>query len=150
MPFSRRYFKLISLNENVQLSIKISLKFVPRGPINNISALVQIMAWRWPGDKPLSELMVASLLTHIHITRPLWVNQLALANWPQPNFMTWATWVQSYDLNQKTNTAPQPNEHSHSLWALHLSQLDTATHFELFTSAKWTQPLTFSSSPQPN
>ena len=33
----------------------ISLKFVPKGPINNIPALVQIMAWRRPGDKPLSE-----------------------------------------------------------------------------------------------
>ena len=34
---------------------KISMKFVPKGPINNIPALVQIMAWRRPGDKPLSE-----------------------------------------------------------------------------------------------
>ena len=33
----------------------ISLKLVPQGPINNIPALVQIMAWRRPGDKPLSE-----------------------------------------------------------------------------------------------
>ena len=37
-------------------SIKISLKFVHKGPINNIPALVQMMAWRRPGDKPLSEL----------------------------------------------------------------------------------------------
>ena len=44
------------------------LKFVPRGPINNIPALVQIMAWRQPGDKPLSEPMLVSLLTHICIT----------------------------------------------------------------------------------
>ena len=41
-------------NENVQISIEISLRFVPKGPINNIPALVQIMAWRRPGDKPLS------------------------------------------------------------------------------------------------
>ena len=34
---------------------KISLKFVPKGPINNNPALVQVMAWRRPGDKPLSE-----------------------------------------------------------------------------------------------
>ena len=47
-------FKWIFLNENVWIAIKISLKFVPKGPIN-ISALVQIMAWRRPGDKPLSE-----------------------------------------------------------------------------------------------
>ena len=46
--------------------INISLKFVPRGPINNIPSLVQIMAWCWPGDKPLSEPMMVHLLTHIY------------------------------------------------------------------------------------
>ena len=51
-------FKCIFLNENVWISIKISLKFVPKGPINIIPALVQIMAWRRPGAKPLSEPMV--------------------------------------------------------------------------------------------
>ena len=50
-------FKSILLNENVQILIKISLTFVPKAPINNIPALVQIMAWRRPGDKPLSEPM---------------------------------------------------------------------------------------------
>ena len=35
--------------------IKISLKVVPKGPINNIPALVQIMVWCRPGNKPLSE-----------------------------------------------------------------------------------------------
>ena len=62
--------KLIFLNESVWISIKISLKFVPRDPINNIPALVQIMAWRRPGDKPLPEPMMVSLLTHVCITRP--------------------------------------------------------------------------------
>ena len=57
-------FQCIFLNENVWISIKISLNFVPKGPINNISALVQIMAWRRAGDKPLSEPMMVSLLTH--------------------------------------------------------------------------------------
>ena len=56
-PFARRHFQWIFFNENVWISIKISLKFVPRGPISNIPVLVQIMAWRWPGDKPLSEPM---------------------------------------------------------------------------------------------
>ena len=31
-------FKRIFLNENVRISIKISLKFVPEGPINDIPA----------------------------------------------------------------------------------------------------------------
>ena len=51
-------FKCNFLNENVWILIKISLKFVPKGPINNIPALVHIKAWRWPGDKPLSEPMM--------------------------------------------------------------------------------------------
>ena len=63
-------FKRIFLNENVGIPIKISLKFVPTGPINNIPALVQIMDWRRPGDKPLSEPMMVSLPTHICITQP--------------------------------------------------------------------------------
>ena len=67
-------FKCIFLNENAWIPIKISLKFVPKGPINNIPALVQIMAWRRPGDKPLSEPMMAHLPMHIWVTRPQWVN----------------------------------------------------------------------------
>ena len=53
--FADDVLKCIFLNENIWLSIKISLKFVPKGPINNITALVQTVAWRLPGDKPLSE-----------------------------------------------------------------------------------------------
>ena len=45
----------------------------PEFRINNIPAFVQIMAWRRPGDKPLSEPMMVSLLTYICITRPQWV-----------------------------------------------------------------------------
>ena len=52
--------KCIFLNENTSISINISLKFVPEGRINNIKALVQIMAWRRLGDKPLSEPMMIS------------------------------------------------------------------------------------------
>ena len=71
--FSDDIFKCIFLNENVKIPIKISLKFIPRGPINYITTLIQIMAWRRPSDKPLSEPMMVSLLTHICITRPQWV-----------------------------------------------------------------------------
>ena len=71
--FADDTFKRIFLNENIRISIKISLKFVPKGPINNIPAMVQIMAWRRPGDKPLSEPMMGSLPTYICVTRPQWV-----------------------------------------------------------------------------
>ena len=45
------------MNGNVQLLIKISLKFVHKGSIN-IQVLIQIMTWRRPGDKALSEPMM--------------------------------------------------------------------------------------------
>ena len=71
--FADDIFKCIFLNENVSIPIKISLQFVPKGPINNFAAFVEIMAWCRPGDKPLSEPMIVSLPTHICVTRPQWV-----------------------------------------------------------------------------
>ena len=51
-------FKCIFLNENHKIPIQISLKIVPRSPIDNKPALVQVMAWRRTGDMPLPELML--------------------------------------------------------------------------------------------
>ena len=48
-------FKCIFVDDSIWISIKISLKFLPEGAINNIPALVQITAWPRPGEKPLSE-----------------------------------------------------------------------------------------------
>ena len=79
--FADDTFKCIFLNENVRISIKISLKCVPKGPINNNPALVQIMAWRRPGDKPLSGPMMAKLPTHICVTRPQWVKEAESVIW---------------------------------------------------------------------
>ena len=53
-------FKWIFLNKNGIIPIQISLKFVPRSPIDNKLALVQVMAWRRTGDKPSPEPMVTS------------------------------------------------------------------------------------------
>ena len=71
--FADDTFKPIFLNETIRILIKISLKFVPKGLINNIPALVLIMAWHRPGDKPLSEAMLVRSLKHICVTRPQWV-----------------------------------------------------------------------------
>ena len=53
--------RYIFLNENDRILIGISLKFVPRSPIDNKSTLVQVMAWRRTGDKPLPEPMLTQL-----------------------------------------------------------------------------------------
>ena len=50
--------------------------FVSKAPISKIPALVQIMAWHRPGNKPLSEPMMVSLLMHVCVTGPQWVNWL--------------------------------------------------------------------------
>ena len=69
-----QHFMLTFLNENFLILNKISLKYVPRCLIDNMTALVQTMAWCWPGAKPLPEPMLIILLMHICVTRPHWVN----------------------------------------------------------------------------
>ena len=57
MKITDDIFKSI-FNESVWISITISLKFVPKGPIDYKSALVQVMAWHRTGEKPLPESML--------------------------------------------------------------------------------------------
>ena len=54
------------------------MNFVPGGPANNIPALARMMAWRRPGNKPLSEPMMVNLLTHICVTWPQWVKWILI------------------------------------------------------------------------
>ena len=72
--FANYIFKCIFFNEKIWIFINISLKCVPKWHVNNNPALVQIMVWCRPGYKPLSEPVMVSLLTHICVTRPQWVN----------------------------------------------------------------------------
>ena len=58
--FADDIFKHIFSNENIHILVKILLKFVPMGQIDNKPSLVQIMAWRRPGVKPLSGPMMVS------------------------------------------------------------------------------------------
>ena len=48
--------------EKFCILIKISREFAPKGPIDNDPTLVQLMAWRWIGDKPLSEPMLTQFV----------------------------------------------------------------------------------------
>ena len=76
--FADDHFKCIFLNENIWISIDISLKNVLKGQISNIPALVQIMAWCLLGARPLSEPMMIRLLTQICVTRPYWVKRIEI------------------------------------------------------------------------
>ena len=69
-------FKYIFLNEIIWISLKFSLRFVPKRRIDNMATLVQIMAWRRETTHYLNQwwLVMVSLLTHICVTRPQWVN----------------------------------------------------------------------------
>ena len=75
--FADDTFKRIFLNENIRILIDISLKFVPKCPINNISTLVQII-----GDTPLSEPMMVTIPTHICVTRTQWVKNTSAMRYP--------------------------------------------------------------------
>ena len=48
-------FRWSFLNANGRIMFQISLKFVPKCPIDNKPALVRVMAWRCTDDKPLAE-----------------------------------------------------------------------------------------------
>ena len=88
-------FKYFFLNENIWKSNKISLTFVPKGQINNILALIQIIAWRPPGDKPLSETMMVSLLTNICVTWPQWVKSIIIMFYSLCSSLLWSRTVAS-------------------------------------------------------
>ena len=122
--FADDTFKRIFLNDNVRISIKISLKFVLKGPINNNPSLVQIMVWRRSGDKPLSEPMMVSLLTHICVTRPQWVNSLAPGWFERFFFISCETalkWL-SLDLTDDKSTLVQVMAWCHQATSHYLNQ----------------------------
>ena len=76
--FADDIFKCIFVNKNIWIASKILLKFVPKGPINNIPSLVQLMAWRRTDDNPLSE---PSLPTYIRVSRPWWLKDSSPSKW---------------------------------------------------------------------
>ena len=61
---------------HIETEIKTTMKFNPKGPSNNIPTLVPKMTWRRQGDKPSSESVMASLQTHICVTRPQLVYEM--------------------------------------------------------------------------
>ena len=84
--FPDNMFKCILFYKNTWILIQISLKF--KGTNNNIPALVQKMDWRRPGDRPLPDPIMVSLLTHICVTRPKWIKRIS-----------WSSLIRSEDNN---------------------------------------------------
>ena len=110
--FQTKFSNALSWMKMYQLRLKISLMFVPKGPINNIPALVPIMAWRRPGDKPLSEPMMVSLPTHICKIVVRWVPWNYIDDKSTlVQVMAWCRQATSHYLNQcwpKLVTPPPP------------------------------------------
>ena len=134
--------------------INIWLKFVPRDPINNIPSLVQIMAWRRPGDKPLSEPMMVSSLTHICVTRPQWVkapshflNQIKL----QPlRIKLWSNWNQHMKIFIQENASETVVCETAAIWFKHqcvntLRSRQNGRHFpdNIFKAFSWIKIFAF-------
>ena len=105
------YYFAFSFCESVWI-----LKCVPSGSINNIPALVQIMAWRRSGDKPLSEPRMVRLPIHICVTRPQWVNVITKENEKslQTNLFKITNWkrqvIHERQLWTQWNQLPDPKQ----------------------------------------
>ena len=95
--FPDNIFKCNFLNESVWILINISLNFVPEGQINNITALVQIMAWGQPGDKPLSEPVMVRLLIYIYAS--LCLNVLSVCRIPMLRYIFATSVDESSDMH---------------------------------------------------
>ena len=65
------FFKCILLNENEYILIQFSLKFVPKGLINDKSALVEIMAWCWQATRHYLNRCRARCVMPFGFTKPL-------------------------------------------------------------------------------
>ena len=107
--FTDDIFKRIFFSENVWISIKISLKIVPTGPITNFLALVQIMAWRRPGDKPSS--MNQWWLVYRRIYESLGFNELTL--------LPCESWWHICTFGSGIGLAPATRRLSHSCWYIY-------------------------------
>ena len=99
------------------------LKFVPKGPINNIPALVQIMAWHRSCDKPSSGPMMVRLLTHICVTGPRWVNAAKCYVYSWVSLSWWSNnppWVASCSIEQVTRDGQFDHRFNNWLFRVYL------------------------------
>ena len=105
-------FKCIFLNENDRILIRISLKCVPMSPIDNKPVLVQVMAWRQKGDKPLPELMLIKFTDAYMQYWGRWVNSL----WP--NDAIWDRDLGQHWLRRKACCLMAPSYYLNQCWLI--------------------------------
>ena len=72
-PFYRWHIQIHSIVRKLFYLFKFQW-FFSKSPIYNEHALIQIMAWNWVCNKPLSDQFWPGLLVHKCITPPKWVN----------------------------------------------------------------------------
>ena len=93
--FADDIFSCIFVNQKSFILIKISLKFVPKCPIDNNPALFQIMAWRQIVTSHYLNQCLPNTLMHIYSTRGRWVNLRSSHRWPDsvehpsPSYSQW-------------------------------------------------------------
>ena len=122
-PGQNRYFQM-DLNENVRISLIMSLKFVPLVRVNDNTILDQKTAWHWPGEKPLSEPMMASLMTKYASLGIKELNQRCNVLWMHWSYhmieLHWiALWLRPKDAfynNRKASAYLTPNCFHFLLW----------------------------------
>ena len=90
--FADDIFKCLFVNEKFCIMIKISLKFVPKGPNDNNPALVKILAWRRIGDKPLSEPMPTQFTNAYMGHQGRWVNSKQCHWWSSGKSVSMICW----------------------------------------------------------
>ena len=97
--FTDDMLKCISLNENFWILNKISPKQVPWCVMDNMAALVQIMAWRRTGDKSWSEAMLVCC-TYWRIHMSLCPNDLMIMSFHHGNPFSIRSTKKSYIFTQ--------------------------------------------------
>ena len=112
--FALVIFIRIFLKENdANILIWISLKFLPGCSVNNLPTLVDIMAWRLSGDKPLSKRGITKIIdTYInHWLNVVWtasssyLNQFwVIAHYTPRNKSPWK-WKLSQDISSSSPSA---------------------------------------------
>ena len=102
-----------------------------RVQLTNIPAVVQIIAWRRSGDKPLSEPVMVSLMMHLCVTRPHWVN-ITDSN---SKYIFYKKWKSQFRENLCTLLYPRFNEVERGAYWFHLVRLSICLSVRLWTES---------------